>query len=256
MIIEEVTKEVNLEGKSVCVAIPAYAGVVQADMVGELLKASQWFAAQKCNWKYFALKGCSLVTKARNDIVREFMSGPGEALIMIDDDIIFKAEDLERLVWWLIAGKDVVAGFYRQKQDKIEYRADLVNRNDKPVMGEGGRLIELERVGTGFMGIRREVLEVLITTNPLLRYTGKGDLTTYALFDTKLVNGQYIGEDYAFCDLVRAHGFKVWGDPYCELTHVGRYEFKGSLSDGFTQNAVDSERREEAHEGSNLREAA
>lgn len=251
-----ITETVNLEGKTACIAIPAYAGMVQADVIGEMLKVSQWLASQKCNLKYFALKGCSLVTKARNDIVREFLSGPGDALVMIDDDIVFEAVDLERIIWWLIAGKDVVAGFYRQKTDKVEYRADLVNRDDKPVMGENGRLIELERVGTGFMGIRREVLETLIVTNPLLKYTGKDEKDTYALFDTKLQNGKYIGEDYAFCDLVREHGFKVWGDPYCKLIHVGRYEFSGSLSDGFTKNAVDSEGREEAHEVSQLREAA
>lgn len=254
------TETVDLSKERVCITIPAYSGKVEVDATASLLLAGQWFTAQQCDWAFAGMKGCSLVTKARNTIVAKFLSHPNKysILVMIDDDIVFMPEDLQRLVWWAASGKDVVAGFYRQKKLDVEYRTDLVNRDDRPVFTEGGRLLEVERIGTGFMAIRREVLEHLIESNPNLYYVDKNEDPAYALFDTKLEAKGYIGEDYAFCDLARRHGFRVWGDPYCHLTHVGRFEFSGSLSDGFfkADHAVDSERRETPQQGSLFREAA
>lgn len=41
---------------------------------------------------------------------------------------------------------------------------------------------------------------------------------------------RYLSEDYAFCQLMRRIGQRVWLCPWIELTHVGTYMFGGSLA--------------------------
>ena len=38
-----------------------------------------------------------------------------------------------------------------------------------------------------------------------------------------------LSEDYAFCQLSRKAGLKIWACPWMNLTHVGSYNFRGSI---------------------------
>jgi GT2 family glycosyltransferase len=40
-----------------------------------------------------------------------------------------------------------------------------------------------------------------------------------------ILDGQYIGEDYAFCLRARTEGFKIYLDPMISLPHIGTEEF-------------------------------
>ena len=50
-----------------------------------------------------------------------------------------------------------------------------------------------------------------------------------ALFDFDIVNGQYVGEDYLFCDRATQLGFKVYIDVDISLPHVGTEAFTNNF---------------------------
>jgi len=51
------------------------------------------------------------------------------------------------------------------------------------------------------------------------------------MFDTSIspADNRYMSEDYHFCDLARANGFKIHAAPWAQLTHTGTYIFSGQL---------------------------
>lgn len=96
-----------------------------------------------------------------------------------------------------------------------------------------------DEVGCGFLMIKREVICRLRDKNPSLKYTNdcvqynqlhenmKDNF--YLLFDTRLVNGRYLSEDFAFCHLVRETGYDIWVNTACGLNHIGSHVYKGNL---------------------------
>lgn len=47
----------------------------------------------------------------------------------------------------------------------------------------------------------------------------------------KTSSKRYLSEDYAFCQMIRRAGGKVWLIPWLKTTHMGSYMFGGSLTD-------------------------
>ena len=71
----------------------------------------------------------------------------------------------------------------------------------------------------------------------------KGDRYIHAYFDTVIDNekympmgssnqsDRYLSEDYAFCQLARHIGIKIWLCPWMKLGHIGTYVFDGTMAD-------------------------
>jgi hypothetical protein len=111
--------------------------------------------------------------------------------------------------------------------------------SDAPRTKEG--LLEVTDGATGFMLIKRSVIEKMIKHYPETRYipevyddpSHKG-MPKYALFDTMIENGRYLSEDYTFCRRWQNMGGKVYVDPRVILDHVGTHTFKGGDIDAST----------------------
>jgi hypothetical protein len=97
-------------------------------------------------------------------------------------------------------------------------------------------LVEIHEGGTGFMCIKRHVIEKIIEANPQTAYQKEvkylisetDDGSRWAVFDTEIEdNGRYLSEDYLFCRRWQRLGGKIWLDPFIELTHMGTYAFRG-----------------------------
>jgi hypothetical protein len=87
-----------------------------------------------------------------------------------------------------------------------------------------GSMMRILRVGTGFMLVRRNVVEHL--AEKAERYLGQDGIGQVAnVFEFTLKDGKFVGEDYSFCDKARAEGFKVWIDVEISLPHIGTEEF-------------------------------
>jgi hypothetical protein len=86
-------------------------------------------------------------------------------------------------------------------------------------------LIKMEAVPAGFMLISREAIKKMRQFYPELYYAPKDPRdnteSTYALFNTELIEGQFWGEDYVFCKRALAAGIEIWADPFIMFDHAG-----------------------------------
>ena len=104
-----------------------------------------------------------------------------------------------------------------------------------------GDLVELSRLGTAMMLIRREIFEELKVALPELVFRpdpaerqthGVGELEP--AFFCPLIESEsqaLLSDDYAFCRRVRDAGFRIWLAPWVRTTHAGPTVFTGTLAD-------------------------
>ncbi|NBO29555.1 MAG: hypothetical protein EBV10_10000 [Synechococcaceae bacterium WB6_1A_059] len=191
-------------------------------------------------------EGESLITRGRNTLTKEFLNSNFSHLMFIDGDIGFQ-EDSVRIL--LNHNEDIVCGLYPKKHinwDKIKdlapssensfdlelNAADIVWNPVNGVFYDQKKLVEIAHGGTGFMCIHRRVFEKL---QPLVKkyFTHFEELAdagwTYEFWKTEIDNGFFLSEDWAFCEMWRKLGGKIYADLSIELSHKGTYEFKGRL---------------------------
>jgi hypothetical protein len=251
------TPEQHLSRLTPMIATPCYGGLMYETYVRGLL--STITAASDIGMKIVmgTVINESLITRARNELVKYFLMSNATHLFFIDADISFTPDDFFRL---LLHDKDVVVGAYPLKGLKWEAALELpsgstVRDYQKAVVKyavnakfpdeeheKAGQLpivdglIEVHDAGTGFMCIRRGVIERMIEAYPEIRNVKEAghlineqdDGFRWAIFDTFIDEDErYLSEDYAFCRRWQRLGGKVWMDPTIELAHMGTYRFEG-----------------------------
>lgn len=202
----------------------------------------------------------SLITRARNYLVDEFLRSGYTHLLFIDSDILFNPQDVLAL---LAIDKDIIGGPYPKKS--INWRnvhaAALKKADDKdfnpselesvtgdyvfnPVPGTTEfrvtEPLEVMEIGTGFMMIKRPVFDKFKEEYPHLNYkpdhVGQanfdGSRYIHAYFDTVIDpdSHRYLSEDYMFCQYWRAIGGQIWLCPWMRTQHVGTYAFTGDMN--------------------------
>jgi hypothetical protein len=252
-----------LRKQQIYIATPCYGGMTSAFYTQGIAALFRIAGEYGLTLGFQTIANESLITRARNQIVSDFLSSKYTHLVFIDADIQFDAHDVFRLI--LHRKKDaVVAAAYPMKainwaavhaEETLEkaqeaactYAINLLPdqaRDEKnfSVQLQGG-LLEVLDAATGFMCIPRKVLEVMIEEyGDDVSYTGddtyidsksgklkKDKKTFYALFDTsiELDTNRYLSEDYTFCRRFQAIDGKIWVDPKIILNHVGTYVFRG-----------------------------
>lgn len=185
----------------------------------------------------------SLVPNARNGLTHQFLESQATHLMWIDADIGFDPVDI---VSMLIADKDIVCGIYPRKE--IDWtrvaRAveagvppeDLGNHAgsfaiklfDDSVGGDyadSDGLFEIDAGGTGFMLIKRGVLDAL--SDHVAAYVlDQRVIKEFYSTTIEPESGKLITEDYHFCRLARGLGFKIYAAPWVRLRHAGTYVFE------------------------------
>ncbi len=204
---------------TIFIATPCLDGNVSAHYTASLVRTVALM--QQRGWRTPHIDfeiGNSLIADARNKLVARFLASDCSDVVFIDSDLSWSPEDLLRL-----ASFDVpfVAGVYQRKsRSKIDFAVKF-----GPTIGmDAQRLMAVQRVGTGFMRLRRDCLERLVAANPGLRLENPADPADpnlHALFDTDIVDGQFVGEDFLFCDRWRAIGGQVLIDPAMNFGHHG-----------------------------------
>ena len=255
----------QLREHSIFVGTPMYGGNCSGLFTKSCNDLAMLCTSAGINLRFYYLFNESLVQRARNYVVDEFLRSDCSHLMFIDSDIHFNARDVLALlgIWASDPKKyNVMTGPYPKKAiawekvahaaaqgrgdqnpfDLEQYTSDFVFN---PVRGQNKQFqlnepIEVSEAGTGFMLIPREVLEKYREAYPELSYKpdhirtdnfdGEREIT--AFFDCIIdpESKRYLSEDYFFCRKARAADISVWMCPWMQLNHVGTYIFKGNMA--------------------------
>jgi hypothetical protein len=218
-------KQISLSGRSLFVAIPTYDGKLNIKTAFNLAQLTAIAGQHGISVMFAHISGCSIITVARNALVHKFLDTDCTDLLFLDADVIATADDVMRLLAQS-TNKDIAAGLYPRRAMDKNFFVDIPHDEEGNMIFDGS-MLKVNRIGTGFMMIKRYVLEKLIADHPEWEYETKPDEgnKAFAVFDFANVNGKYTGEDYLFCDRAREAGFEVWVDVEISLPHVGTEEF-------------------------------
>ena len=249
----------SLRQKKLFVATPCYGGQCFGLYAKACLDLQATCIQYGMECRFSFIFNESLITRARNYLVDEFLRSGCTHLLFIDSDIQFNPQDVLAL---LALDKDIIGGPYPKKSINWSNIVNAVKRNaDNPEFNPGmldgvtgdfvfnpvpgttsfkvTEPVEVMEIGTGFMMVKREVFDKYAEEYPHLHYkpdhVGQAnfDGTRYihAFFDTVIdpQSHRYLSEDYMFCQNARAIGMKVWLCPWMKTTHVGTYGFQGDL---------------------------
>lgn len=211
---------------------PCYGGQILEGCFSSYLRFAMLATKYSIPFSVDTLINESLVSRARNSLVAKFLANPHAThLMFVDADITFAPDDVLKLV---LHNKGVVCGAYPMKSTPIKYVLNIVEnaKHEDP-------LYEVSTSGTGFMLIKREVIEDMISKMPELKHKDSVGLGAqyepfmYALFDTMIDEHQhYLSEDWTFCKRVReVCNTRVWIDTNIKLDHNGYYKFQGNTDE-------------------------
>ena len=254
----------DLQKKKLFVATPMYGGACAGMYARSIADLSAICAKYEIPLQLYYLFNESLITRARNYCVDEFLRSDATHLMFIDSDIGFNPQDVIALLALQTdeSEYDIIGGPYPKKcisWEKIKIAVDKGFADEDPNQLEkfvgdyvfnpkGGAKeiainapVEVMELGTGFMMIRRKTFDVYKETYPHLSYKPDhvrtaafdGSREIHAYFDCIIdpVSKRYLSEDYMFCYNTEKAGMKVWLCPWMSMQHVGSYNFGGSLAD-------------------------
>lgn len=253
----------QLRKNKIFLATPMYGGQCLGLYTKSCLDLQGLMGQYGVEVKFSFLFNESLITRARNYLVDEFLRAEGFThLLFIDSDIHYNPQDVLTL---LALDKDIIGGPYPKKSINWKNVAEAVKKKPDIDPGELSGLIgefvfnpvagtqqfsvleplEVMEIGTGFMLIKREVFTKFKEAYPQYSYKPDhlgqkhfdGSRMIHAYFDTIIDRGpdapgsseRYLSEDYFFCQMVRKLGVKIWLCPWMRTGHVGTYEFTGDL---------------------------
>jgi len=217
----------------------------------------------------------SLVSRARNNLIAKAMADAETThIIFIDNDIRWNPTDIIKLI---LSNKKLVGGVYPQKKyiwekllkpefinniieskkntpfekiipdDKlIQYNLVKYNINYKGEKMEiNNNLSEIKHLATGFMMIKREVIEKMCLEYNITKYkddagflTEKEEKYTYALFDCGVIENHYYSEDWLFCHRWSKIGGEIWIDVSINLVHCGVENYDGNYLCSLLNNGL------------------
>lgn len=167
--------------------------------------------------------GVAFIDHARNILCHKFLHEFPNAtdLFFIDDDVGWHSDAVISL---LARPEDVVGGVYPLKQDEGGFPVDLmVDPLTQDLMERDG-LFRVQFLPTGFMRIKRHVIEKMAEGQPTYPHHWANGTTDQIsnIFRTGYANGRRWGEDVDFGNRWASLGGEMWLDPSFILSHVGR----------------------------------
>jgi hypothetical protein len=141
------------------------------------------------------------------------------------------ASDLVKLLGY---DRDVVAGIYPKKHGDDAYP---VRTLPGEIWSDRDGLIEVAGVPTGFLRIRRRVLETLAERAEKYNAKNDGAYATACIFERQIHDGTRWGGDYVFCRKWRELGGKIHIDPAMRLEHSGEHTWAGSVGSWLRQRS-------------------
>ena len=207
---------------SILFCTPCYGGQLTEPYFHSCMMLKEFLTAERIPHNWLTGANESLVHRARNEMTRTFLQGtPYERMMWIDADIEFSPDDVAKL--WNM-DTDIAVGIYPMKRPGEDWYAAWVDGALVKDLDSLPNPCAVDFAGTGFMMIKRSVLESMIEAHPETEYEGPHG-KTYALYQTPIVDKHFDSEDYHFCRTWRAMGGQVMADPSVRLVHHGSFGY-------------------------------
>ena len=254
----------ELRKRKLFLAVPMYGGQCVGMFAKSTADLTAICAANGIHMQSYFLFNESLITRARNYCVDEFMRSDCTHMLFIDSDIGYDPRDVLAMLALQSDDSeyDVLAGPYPKKcisWEKIKLAVDKGIADDDPNVleryvgdyvfnpkaGTGpvriDQPIEVSEVGTGFMMTKRSTFTKFKEAYPQYSYKpdhirtehfdGSREIHMYFQAEIEPESRRYLSEDYWFCHYLQKIGCKIYYCPWMKLQHVGSYIFGGSLID-------------------------
>jgi len=247
------------------IATPMYGGMCHGLYTRSLMETCGILQQYGVGSQIYYIFNESLITRARNYCVANFLKSDSDYLIFIDSDIGWRSMDFMYMLHLITTDPDkyrIMCGLYPKKTiawekiiqaaksgkyDNAPWELEQVGGdmafNPDPKEYPDGRApvfepIKVKEGATGFMTIHRSVFEEYAKAHPELLYTpdhvregefAPGEKIT-AFFDC-IINedNRYLSEDYMFSEYCRNLGIDIWALPMIELMHCGSHIYRGNL---------------------------
>ena len=246
----------ELRKNKLFVATPMYGGMANGLYVKSSLDLQAVMSKYGVETKFSFLFNESLITRARNYLVDEFLRSECTHLLFIDSDIHYDPRDVIAL---LALDKDVIGAPYPKKSinwgniaSAARKHPNLDPKELETLVGEYvfnvvkgtsqfqvTEPLEVMEIGTGFMMVKRDVFAKYAEAYPEYRYkpdhVGQanfdGSRYIHAYFDTVIdpESERYLSEDYMFCQWWRKIGGQIFLCPWMKTQHIGTYAFSGNM---------------------------
>lgn len=208
-------------GRKLLLATTCY-GTTSAAYTFAIARSREALHAAGIPTAYLLLQGNCHVDDARNSVVRDFLESDCTELMFLDADVNWEPSAIVQLA---SRDLDIVGGVYPYRRD---------GSDNMPVRMMGGKtmrdgLLEVDGLPTGFLKIKRAVLERLAKLAP--KYFDK-------VYETSLVFARPVpgadktrwGGDIDFCNRAQALGYTLWADAELRLGHTGTVVVSDSLA--------------------------
>lgn len=167
------------------------------------------------------IERCSLTYDARNSITIKAIENGADRILMIDSDMTFEPDLMQRMSARIDEGCDMVCGLFFKRSlptspviyKQLEPPAEVGDKLESQIIAytdyPKDALFEVEGCGFG---------AVMMTTE-----LAKAVWETYK--EPAFTPYHWCGEDMTFCYKVRKMGRKIWCDSSIKVGHLGQVEF-------------------------------
>jgi hypothetical protein len=260
----------------VWILTPCYNGQMYVQYVASIIQTIETFRTAGIRLTVEFCKNDSLVPRARNNLLARAMSDASMTHVMfIDADITWNALDIFR---FLLHNKPIVGGIYPKKSYQWNKMMDvekMLERKQGSILKDAvtdvqflrqnlvaynvnygstqlnveKSLVKVRHLPTGFMMIRRDVVEKMQQEYAWTKYEDdvgflredEEKRQAYALFDCGVVEGHYYSEDWMFCHRWREIGRReeaagqaeIYADLSTALIHTGSEDYVGFVLSTF-----------------------
>lgn len=191
----------------------------------------------------------SLITRARNTLAHKFLKSDFDALLFIDADHGWNADDIIKMVE---SGKDFIGAIYPMKginwenvalaarigKENLEsysgfFAINLLSEDQQFNINEP---FKVKDIGTGMLFLTRKVFDELKPHCKHYKNNNVGNTgidfgeTIVEYFTTMIEDDILLSEDYALCRMWQKIGGEVWSAPWVRITHSGDYNFAGQFA--------------------------
>lgn len=240
------------KSKSIFIATPMYGGMCHGSYAKSLFQTMKFLLDKGYEVQFRDMYNNSIITEARNLFTHMFLKSNATHLFFIDADQSFKPEDVLRMIE---EDKDIIGGVVPKKQinwdsvsnavrhgvpaDSLKYTSGnfnlaLLDNQNQP--HDFTKSFEVSHIGTGMMIVKRSVFETMKDHVPEYIYAGDGvqgigaGELLHQYWECGIDDKKWMGEDVNFCHIWRKLGGKIYAAPYAKTTHIGSYEFSGTLN--------------------------